>query len=147
MRRFALLVLVVVGFGIAGYAVFFWSPSADTTYYLDARAVSEAELGDEPVAAYENLSAENRRLFDAAVGNGTATLGSDTTPLNARYVEYSGQYYETTVRATGPDDGTGADRLAALGVGALATLVGTFGLVGLWVTSWERGRQEIDAES
>ena len=147
MRRLALLALVVVGFGTAGYAVFFWSPSADTTYYLDTRPVDETELDDGPVATYENLSAENRRLFDAAVGDGTATLGSDTTPLSARYVEYDGQFYETTVRASGADDSSGTTRLAALGIGALATLVGTLALVGLLATSWERGRQEIDSKS
>jgi len=146
MRRLALLALVVVGFGGAGYAVFVPSPTAGTTYYLDATPVSEGTVGDGPVASYANLSAENRRLFDAAIGNDTATLDSETTPLNARYVEYEGQYYETTIRATGPDDGTGPTRLATLALGALGTIVGALGLVGLLATSWERGRTEDETE-
>jgi hypothetical protein len=144
MRRLALLALVVLGFGVAGYAVFLWPTPTGTTYYLDASPVSEAALGDGPVVAYEGLSADNRRLFDRALGNETATVGSDTAPLNARYVRYDGTYYETSVRPVDPDDGAGLARLGMFAIGGLGTLLATFGLVGLLAVSWERERASVE---
>jgi hypothetical protein len=149
MRRLALLALAVLGFGVAGYAVFLWPAPTETTYYLDVRAVSDAAVDDGPAIAYADLSAENRQLFDRALGDETATVGADTSPLNARYVRYEGTYYETTVRASDPGDGAGPSRLGMFAVGALGTLVGTFGLLGVWFASWQRSRrgaEHADAE-
>ena len=148
MRRLAFVILVVLGFGIAGYAVFLWPTPTGTTYYFDVTPVDDTQVRDGPVVSYADLSADNRRLFDRALGSGTAPVGAETTPLNARYVAYDDTYYETLVRPAEPDDSTGPARLVMFAVGGLGTIAGTFGIVGFWFASWTRHRptERIDEE-
>lgn len=94
--------------------------------------VSDSEVDQDEVVAYEDLSSENRAAFDRAL-EGDGETNYQHHRWNAEAVAYEGQYYPTSTSG-----GENAWRLYATIGGWIVIAIGVAGIGGLRAMKWLR---------
>ena len=117
--QIAAVAMVLIGVLIAGYGVI--SSVQSTPYMVQSEAVSAP--GNERVVGYEQLTANQQRIFERTLVGAAPVEKTDLTVFANSVVEYRGDYYAFELFV----DEAGLDRLViAAGVTAFVAGGGLF---------------------